>query len=128
MTTTVHHSASRRAVPGFVLAVVALAALAAFLFPAVTSGSTSDSPAVVHEVTPAYPREVRVADLADPKLRDTALQSAPPVTVLVEIAPGVYAARRPGPLGSAADYPAVFGSCAAVNRYAQSHVVARTCW
>jgi hypothetical protein len=74
-----------------------------------------------------YPREVRVADLPDSVVRRTALAEHPPVTVLVELAPGVYANRGSGPLGSVDDYTAVFGECASINRYAQSHRVGRAC-
>jgi hypothetical protein len=129
MTTAVHHTAGRRAVvPGFVLAALVAVAVVAFAGPALRSTSTSDAPAATHAAAPSFPREVRVADLGDATLRETALQSNPPLTALVEVAPGVYARPHAGALGSVGDYRSVFGRCAAVNRYAQTHVVARACW
>jgi hypothetical protein len=75
-----------------------------------------------------YPREVPVSSITDSTLRTAAQHATPAVTVLVELAPGVYANRRPGPLGTVDDYTAVFGRCADLNRYSQAHHVARACW
>lgn len=74
-----------------------------------------------------YPREVPVSGIADPTLRTAALHASPPVAVLVELAPGVYANRHPGPLGNIDDYTAVFGRCADLDQYSPSHHVARAC-
>jgi hypothetical protein len=129
MSTGPHRTARRRvALPGLVVTALAAVALVAFLVPARGSGS-GDSPAPSRATAATvYPRDVRVSDLTDATLRQTALDSTPPVTVLVEVAPGVYAQPRPGPLGSVDDYTSVFGRCADVNRFAQSHVVARACY
>ena len=129
MATTAHHTAGRRVVvPGFLLAALTVIALLAFLVPALGSGSSDDTTGSSVASAPSYPREVRVADLRDATLRETALRSNPPITAVVEVGPGVYAERRPGPLGSVGDYTSVFGRCADVNRFAQTHVVARTCY
>ena len=74
-----------------------------------------------------YPREVPVSSITDSTLRTAAQHATPPVWVLVELAPGVYANRRPGPLGTVDDYTAVFGRCADLNRYSQAHHVSRAC-
>jgi hypothetical protein len=106
---------------------LAAVALVAFLAPGRDAGSDRSASSRTAAAT-VYPREVRVTDLTDATLRQTALDSTPPVTVLVEVAPGVYALPRPGPLGGVDDYKSVFGRCADVNRFAQSHVVARACY
>jgi hypothetical protein len=117
------------ALPGLVVTALAAFALVAFLVPSHDSGSgSSPSASPGAPAATVYPREVRVTDLTDATLRQTALDSTPPVTVLVEVAPGVYAQPHPGPLGSVDDYQSVFGRCADVNRFAQSHAVARACY
>jgi len=116
------------------IAVLAVAAVTAVLVVALVVPAGGSRSASGHRRSAdgasaqVYPRLVRVADVPDANLRETASQADPPVTVLVELAPGVYANRRPGPIGNLDDYPAVFGRCADVNRYPQSHRVARTCW
>ncbi len=92
----------------------ALAAVVAVAF--VTPAGGGESPhtrrsAAGATVSVEYPREVRVADLPDSVVRRTALAADPPVTVLVELAPGVRRNRGPGPLGTLDDYTAVFGEC-----------------
>ena len=129
MPTRSHRANGRRALLT-VLLLGALAAVVAVAF--VTPAGGGESPhtrrsAAGATVSVEYPREVRVADLPDSVVRRTALAADPPVTVLVELAPGVYANRGPGPLGTLDDYTAVFGECAAINRYAQSHRVGRAC-
>jgi hypothetical protein len=112
------------------LPLVSVVAAAAFLVPA-TGAATARVPAPTVAARPAakpvYPREVATAGIADASLRAAALHATPPVTVLVELAPGVYANRGPGPLGNLDDYPAVFGRCVDVNRYSRSHRVAAVC-
>ena len=128
MPTRSHRANGRRALL-MVLLLGALAAVAAVAFVAPAGGDSRRTPRSEGSATTsvAYPREVRVAALPDSVVRRTALAADPPVTVLVELAPGVYADRGPGALGSLDDYTAVFGDCAAVNRYAQSHRVGRAC-
>src|SRR5689334_3372555 len=111
MSTGAHRTAGRRvALPGLVVTALAAVALVAFLVPG-GSGSDSSPGSPRAPAATVYPREVRVTDLTDATLRQTALDSTPPVTVLVEVAPGVYALPHDGPLGSVDDYQSVFGRC-----------------
>jgi hypothetical protein len=131
MATRAHRAAHRLVgrwvlVAVLVLGAVAAAALVALVAPAGGEGARA-APAAAAPAAATYPREVRVADLPDTTLRRTALAADPPVTVLVELAPGVYADRGAGPLGAVDDYTAVFGRCADVNRYARSHRVGFAC-
>jgi hypothetical protein len=129
MSTGAHRTTGRRvALPGLVVTALAAVALVAFLVPAGGSGSDSSPASSRTGVATVYPREVRVTDLIDATLRQTALDSTPPVTVLVEVAAGVYALPHSGPLGGVDDYTSVFGRCADVNRFGQSHAVARACY
>jgi hypothetical protein len=74
-----------------------------------------------------YPREVLASKIRDAQLRDAAVAISPK-TVLVELAAGVYANPQADPRNGIDDYTFVFGRCADVNRYSQSHQVARACW
>jgi hypothetical protein len=89
------------------------------LTPSVTATAVSRSA--------VYPREVLASNIRDSPLRDAAMAISP-MTVFVELAPGVYANPPAGPLGRIEDYTFVFGRCADINRYSQSHQVARACW
>jgi hypothetical protein len=74
-----------------------------------------------------YPRAVLASNVRDTQLREAAV-SISPNAVVIELAPGVYANPRSGPLGRIDDYTFVFGRCPDINRYSQSHHVARACW
>lgn len=70
-----------------------------------------------------YPREVPLASL-DPRIQ---IQLAPepgaePTGVVVQLAPGVYAPRGEGALGTDVDdYTSIAGWCSDVNRWVETH-------
>jgi hypothetical protein len=70
-----------------------------------------------------YPREVSLATL-DPRIQMQLVTEpgAEPVGVVVQLAPGVYAPRGEGALGTDVDdYTSIAGWCSDVNRWAEVH-------
>jgi outer membrane receptor protein involved in Fe transport len=91
-----------------------------------TPTTTTEPPTTT--TRPEYPKEVAVSSISDERIRSWATLSNPSIRVVAEVAPGVYASRGQGPLGSVDDYTGVFGLCADTNQFTKTHSAGATCW
>lgn len=76
-------------------------------------------------IVPPYPREVQVSAITDARIRSW----ASPAATVIEIGPGVYAARGQGAISSdVRDYGGVFGLCTDVKPWQTKYSLGGTCW
>jgi hypothetical protein len=94
-----------------------------------TSSSTTTTtlpPTTTTTVPPEWPKEVPMASI-DSRFQFF-LGAESGKTVAVELAPGVYAERGVGPLGTREDYAGYVGLCADVQQYSAVYPGGHTCW
>lgn len=91
-----------------------------------TSAPTTAAATTTTKPPSEYPKEVPVSSIKDSRIRSYFEDEN--YTVGVQLAPGIWANRGAGPLGTVDDYGGVVGLCADFHQFEKTHSVGGSCW